>query len=36
MDVDTNYVEEENSDEKSNLLGGLQLTNTEYYCMLYV
>ena len=36
MDVDTNNVEEENSDEKSNLLGGLQLTYTEYYCMLYV
>ena len=36
MDVDTNYVEEENSDEKSNLLGGLQLTNTEYYCMYYI
>ena len=36
MDVDTNNVEEKNSDEKSNLLGGLQLTYTEYYCMLYV
>ena len=35
MDVDTNYVEEENSDEKSNLLGGLQLIQNVIVCCMY-